>query len=112
MLQVNQILLHKIEQTPGCSHQNINASSQCLNLCALWYTTKDAQMRQPGKFTICFKTFLYLNGQFAGWTQYQGFNARLCFQLFFLVKQLQYGNGKCGCFAGACLRTTQYIFSL
>ena len=110
IVQMNEALLHEVEQSARCGYQDIHATLQSVHLWLLSHATEDHQVLQ-GQFSAVGRDVLSdLDGEFAcgrkdkradGWAFAGGWRCH--------VHQLKDGQYECGGLAGAGLRTTEQV---
>src|ERR1041385_9108967 len=110
VIEVNEALVHEVEQSSRSSDKDINSSFQRFSLGMLRYATKNNFMLQTTKFAIGSEAFTDLDSQLAGRSQDQRVDRFWSFLLMQVrVQDLYDGNSECSCFTGTCLGTAQKV---
>src|SRR5437016_4700851 len=111
-------LVYKVQKTPGCCHQDIDAFAKGLNLGVVGYAAKYHEIFHACVPAIGREAIPDLDREFAGWGKDQCFyrtmsaEARVrCDTGGVFTKKLQHGNGKGGRLACTCLGAAQKVFS-
>ena len=108
--QVNGALLMVIQQTTRRCDQDVDTTTQSIDLRVHAHATKNHHGLDGQVFAVNAHAFFDLRGQFTGGRQDQGANGAFagCGRLTNLNGQfVQQGQGETGCFARSCLGARQ-----
>ena len=112
MRQVHGFLLHVVEQTPRCRHQNVDVAMQLLDLRVDVDAAKHHHGLQRQIFTVFAHALLHLGGEFARRGEYQRTDICLARDRFFGHQALQQRQCEAGRLAGAGLCAAHQVAAL